>query len=133
MSLPAAQQRVLVKIEGELRDSDPRLSSLYVIFGRLTRDEAMPWLEQIKPRPIRDRLTPVMTIARRVSRRPAARARTLLLLPAALVAMLCALAVAVGITGHRSTLGAKSPAARELIVKPKICRLPLAPGPVFAC
>ena len=128
MSLPAAQQRILVKIEGGLRDSDPQLSSLFVIFGRLTCEETMPWAEQIRPRPIADRLQPVVTLARRVSRRPAARVRALLLLPAALAAMLCALAVAAGFPSHRSAQPAKAPAARELVVKTKVCRLPLVRG-----
>lgn len=133
MSLPASQQRILVKIEGRLRDSDPRLSSLFVIFGRLSRDEAMPWLEQIKPRPIADKMMPVVTLARRVSRRPAARVRALLLLPAALTAMICALAIAAGFPAHRSSPAAKSTVARELIVKTRICRLGVLRGPAFAC
>lgn len=131
MSLPAAQQRILVKIEGSLRDSDPRLSSLFVIFGRLTREEAMPWREQIRPRPIADQLVPVVTFARRVYRRPAARIRALLLLPAVLVATMCALAIATGFPGHRSTPATKSSVARELVVRNKICRLGLMRGPAF--
>ena len=42
MSLPSSQQRVLDRIEGRLRDSDPRLMALFVIFTKLTRDEEMP-------------------------------------------------------------------------------------------
>lgn len=135
MSLPAAQQRILVKIEGRLKESDPQLSSRFLIFWRLTRDEAMPWLEQIKPRPIADRLVPVVTAARRVSRRPAARMRALMLLPAALTAMLVGLAIAVGFGGtHRSTPASKTSIARELIVKtPQKCRLGLIRVPAFAC
>lgn len=133
MSLPAAQQRILVKIEGRLRDSDPRLSSLFVIFSRLTRDEAMPWLEQVKRRPLADRLLPVTTRLRRLHRNPVARIRTLLLLPAALTAMLCTLAMTTGFPSHRSTPAAKSSVARELIVKTKACRLALTRGPSFAC
>lgn len=126
MSLPASQQRILVKIEGGLRASDPALSSRFVIFGRLTRDEAMPLPEQIKPRPIADRLLPVVTVARRVYRRPAARARALMLLPAAITAMLCALAISVGFPGgHR---GAPSPKVR---VENTGCRL--IRGPVVFC
>ena len=133
MSLPATQQRILVKIEGRLRDSDPGLSSLFLIFGRLNRDEAMPWAEQIKPRPIADRMVPVMTLARRVYRRPAARIRALLLLPAALTAMMCALAIAAGFPSHRSTPAAKTTIARELIVKTKVCKFGVVRGAAFAC
>lgn len=133
MSLPAAQQRILIRIEGKLRDSDPRLSSIFATFGRLTRDEAMPWPEQIKPRPIVDHLMPVTTLARRFCRRPAARVRALLLLPAAITAMMCALAIASGFPGHRSSPAAKSSVARELIVKTKKCRLGLVRNVAFAC
>jgi hypothetical protein len=55
MSLPAAQQRVLDGIEGALRASEPRLTSMYTIFARLNASEPvaterlMPkrrWLQQ---------------------------------------------------------------------------------------
>jgi hypothetical protein len=39
MSLPAAQQRVLDRIEGALRASEPQLTSMYAIFGRLNAGE----------------------------------------------------------------------------------------------
>lgn len=133
MSLPAVQERILQKIEGRLRDSDPRLSSLFVIFGRLTRDEAMPRMEEVKPRPIADRLLPAVTIARRVYRRPAARVQALLLLPAALAAMICALAIATGFPGQRGAPAAKSSVGRELIVKTRMCGLGLVRGVAFAC
>jgi hypothetical protein len=48
MGLPARQRRVLDRIEGALRGSDPRLAALYAIFGRLTRDEEMPRIEQLR-------------------------------------------------------------------------------------
>jgi hypothetical protein len=39
MSLPAAQQRVLDRMEGALRASEPRLISMYAIFARLNADQ----------------------------------------------------------------------------------------------
>ncbi len=39
MSLPAGQQRVLDRIEGALRASEPQLTSMYAIFTRLNADE----------------------------------------------------------------------------------------------
>lgn len=39
MSLPACQQRVLDRMEGALRASEPQLTSMYVIFSRLNADE----------------------------------------------------------------------------------------------
>jgi hypothetical protein len=48
MGLPARQRRVLGRIETALRGSDPRLVALYSIFARLTRDEDMPRIEQLR-------------------------------------------------------------------------------------
>lgn len=48
MGLPARQRRVLERIESTLRGSDPRLAALYTIFSRLTRDEEMPRIEQVR-------------------------------------------------------------------------------------
>ncbi len=39
MSLPAGQQRVLDRMEGALRASEPHLSSMYAIFSRLNAGE----------------------------------------------------------------------------------------------
>ena len=48
MGLPVRQRRVLGRIESALRGSDPRLAALYSIFARLTRDEEMPRIEQLR-------------------------------------------------------------------------------------
>ena len=48
MGLPARQRRMLGRIENALRGSDPRLAGLYSIFARLTRDEEMPRIEQLR-------------------------------------------------------------------------------------
>jgi hypothetical protein len=48
MGLPARQRRILEKIEHTLRGSDPRLTALFAIFSRLTRDEEMPRIEQLR-------------------------------------------------------------------------------------
>jgi Protein of unknown function (DUF3040) len=48
MSLPVAQERTLTSIEQALQSRDPRLNSLFSIFTRLTRQEAMPTIEQIR-------------------------------------------------------------------------------------
>jgi hypothetical protein len=49
MSLPAGQQRVLDRIEDALRAHDSRLAAMFGIFGRLTRHEAMPEVERLRP------------------------------------------------------------------------------------
>ena len=56
MSLPACQQRVLDRMEGALRASEPQLTSMYAIFSRLNAGEPvarerlvpkrMRWLQQ---------------------------------------------------------------------------------------
>jgi hypothetical protein len=120
MSLPTGQQRVLEKIEGRLAQSDPRLVSLFTIFTRLTLAEKMPWIEQIRARPVAYRIGRIGAWFRGMGRRPAARVRAMLLLPAALTAMACALTIAFGFPGsQRPAPGARTPAARELVVKPR--------------
>ncbi len=134
MSLPARQQRTLEKIEGGLAGSDPHLTSLFVTFGRLAKDEAMPWIEEVKARPVGDRLTALGAGCRRIARRPAARIRALLLLPAALTAMVCAVMIAAGFPGTQRHVPAAKPAGRELVVKnSRLCRLGLIRIPVLAC
>lgn len=48
MGLPASQRKILERIENALRGSDPRLAALFSIFTRLTCDEEMPRIEQIR-------------------------------------------------------------------------------------
>ena len=50
MSLPVSEERALTDIEQALLSRDPRLKSLFTIFTRLTRHEAMPTLEQLRRR-----------------------------------------------------------------------------------
>jgi hypothetical protein len=48
MGLPASQRKILERIENALRGSDPRLASLFSIFTRLTHEEEMPRIEEIR-------------------------------------------------------------------------------------
>ena len=141
MSLPTGQQRVLESIEGKLTESDPRLSSLFTIFTRLTLGEKMPWIEQLKVRPVADRIARLGGAFRLLARWPGARVRAMLLLPAALTATACALVIAFGFPGggHRPVSGFRAPAARELVVKSRelvvgsrLCRAMMR-MPAFAC
>jgi hypothetical protein len=50
MGLPARQRRRLENIEHKLRSSDPRLAAMFSIFVRLTRDEDMPRIEELRHR-----------------------------------------------------------------------------------
>jgi|HubBroStandDraft_3_1064219.scaffolds.fasta_scaffold01516_8 hypothetical protein len=63
MSLPVAQERALTSIEQALRSRDPRLNSLFSIFTRLTRQEAMPTIEQIQQRRWRPQPGAVVLVA----------------------------------------------------------------------
>ncbi len=63
MSLPAAEERALASIEQVLRSRDPRLSSLFSIFTRLTRQEAMPAIEEIRRRRWRPQPGAVVLVA----------------------------------------------------------------------
>jgi Protein of unknown function (DUF3040) len=50
MSLPARQQHTLDEIELRLLAGDPRLTSMFATFTRLTAPEAMPATEAIRAR-----------------------------------------------------------------------------------
>jgi hypothetical protein len=48
VSLPACQQRALEKMESALQACEPRLASMFAIFTRLARDEAVPRRESLR-------------------------------------------------------------------------------------
>lgn len=90
MGLPASQRRSLEQIEFALRSSDPRLASLFTIFGRLHPDEALPRVEQLRVRAARlSAAWRWLMSARRARLRSA-------LLPAALAALVSAVLVGAG-------------------------------------
>jgi hypothetical protein len=90
MGLPVRQRRVLDSIESKLRGSDPRLAAMFAIFARLTRDEEMPRIEELRHRAAmrlaRVRLV-LAAIGRRLGRRIGTRYRMAVVFPAALVLM----------------------------------------------
>ena len=55
MTLPAAQQRVLDRMEGTLQASEPHLASMFSIFTRLNVDEPLGAEPLARPRPRRHR------------------------------------------------------------------------------
>ena len=55
MTLPAAQQRVLDRMEGPLQASEPKLASMFAIFTRLNADEPLGAEPLARPRPQRIR------------------------------------------------------------------------------
>jgi hypothetical protein len=50
VGLPARQRRVLDRIEDSLEGTDPRLATMVAIFGRLTLNEEMPRIEELRHR-----------------------------------------------------------------------------------
>ena len=136
MSLPVSQRRMLNRIDRTLRDSDPRLAAIFSIFTRLTWDEEMPRIEEVRARLARfggwisRRTEPV----RRRVPRPSDRMKAILFFPAALAAVACALLIGgSGPAVHRCAATVRAPAS-ELIVKARQCRLTMArnPAPIFA-
>jgi hypothetical protein len=132
MSLPPSQQRILERIEGMLRVSDPRLTALFTIFTRLTRDEEMPSIEELRARLTRIRAWACAHTApaRRVIRLRSERLRAVMFFPAALAAMTCALLISAGSPGQRCGPASKAPNA-VLVVKARQCRLNLLRMPIL--
>jgi hypothetical protein len=99
MGLPASQRRILERIENALRGSDPRLAALFSIFTRLTCDEEMPRIEQVRAKAtmflirIRYRIT---AFARWFGAPRRARLRTALFFPVALAIVVSAVLVGAG-------------------------------------
>jgi hypothetical protein len=133
MGLPARQRRVLDRIECTLRGSDPRLAALYAIFARLTRDEEMPRIEQLRHSAVllaarfRFRLT---TILSRVFGRLVPRQRAAIFFPLAL-----ALAITSIVFAARSSSGSAgctrvTPLAvgAKYVANSKICKIPAVPN-----
>ena len=125
---------VFARVDEETQDDDwPREASRET--KAACSGEAMPWFEVVPARPVADTLSAVRGLCRRIVRRPASRVRALLLLPAALSAMVCGIMIGTGLSGaHRPPhLSAKPPAARELILKSRMCRLGMIRFPALAC
>jgi hypothetical protein len=59
------QHRVLTKMHGTLRKSDPTLVAKFLIFSRLTCDEAIPAVERVRLKP----LGPLVSAVRDATRR----------------------------------------------------------------
>ncbi len=133
MSLPASQERVLSRIESLLRDSDPRLMALFTIFTRLTREEEMPRIEDLRALLTRFRLWFSWHTAplRRLAKRRSERMQAIVFFPMALAAMSCALIISVGSHGAPRCWSASKAPAAELIVKARQCKMSLVRMPVL--
>ena len=99
------QQRVLTAMHTALRRSDPRLVAKFMIFTRLTKDEAIPSVERVKRKRLGWLTLTVRGLARRWLRW---RRRGLLLIPAAAAALVAVVIVAGQGEPHGSCAPARS-------------------------
>jgi hypothetical protein len=99
MGLPASQRKILERIEHALRGSDPRLAALFSIFTRLTSDEEMPRIEQVRAKAtmflLRIRYR-IVAFARWFAAPRRARLRTALFFPVALAIVASAMLAGAG-------------------------------------
>jgi hypothetical protein len=99
MGLPASQHRRLTEIESVLEHTEPRLAALFMIFGRLHREEAMPAVEQLRARAIM--AASRLPLLRRLILSPrAARLRAALVFPFAAAALAGAVLVGAILPGQ---------------------------------
>lgn len=132
MGLPARQRRVLDGIEAALRKSDPKLTALYAIFGRLVQDEEMPRIEQLRHSALRAiawlRIVPVLVgFGHHFHLAP--RQRAVLLFPLAI-----ALAIASIVFAARSGSGCtpvRTVAAAKYVARSRVCKAPASAGTVY--
>lgn len=125
MGLPASQRKILERIENALRGSDPRLAALFSIFTRLTHDEEMPRIEEIRAKAalfllrIRYRL---VAFGRWFGAPSRARLRTALFFPVAMACVAGAVLVGAGFPSAN-----RCPAARGMVrttlttARPRFC------------
>lgn len=142
MGLPARQRRVLDGIEDTLRGSDPRLATMFAIFGQLTRDEEMPRIEELRHRAavlllrVKLWLSAVRGWPRRRVTRTRRRRPVTILFPVALLLMTLTIVLVARFSGSprcttTTTVAAAKPNSRsKLLPKSKVCR-PVVPNPLF--
>ena len=100
MGLPAVQQRVLDRMEGTLKASEPHLAAMFAIFARLTAGEAV----------IRESLA---ARRRRWWPRPGGALSALVLVPVMFAVVLAG--VLLGAPSHAGTCAVGMPAARTAL------------------
>ena len=135
MGLPVRQRRVLERIEITLHGSDPKLAALYAIFSRLTRDEEMPRIEQLRHSAVRFlawlRLRPVAAGVGRGSRL-GPRQRAVLFFPVAIALAVASIVFAARVSTSYSCAPVRAVAAARSVAKSKLCRPPASLSPLFA-
>lgn len=125
MGLPVRQRRALERIESTLRGSDPTLVALYAIFARLTRDEEMPGIEQLRRRAAAALVRIRFALAALVSRlriRPALRPRFALFFPLAIALAVTSIVFAIRAGSGNGCTSTKTMAASKYVSNSRLCR-----------
>jgi len=138
MGLPVRQRRVLERIEGTLKGSDPKLAALYAIFARLNQDEEMPRIEQLRHGALiaaaRIRRAPGAIARRLLHFRPpfriGPRPRAALFFPIAVVLAVVAIVFVVRATPGSTCTQVKNASAAQN--KSRLCRSPYTLAPLYA-
>lgn len=136
MGLPVRQRRVLERIEIALQGSDPKLAALFATFARLTQDEEMPRIEQMRHRVmltlagLRLRLAGLRS---RLHIRLLPRQRAVLFFPLAIALTVTSIVFAARSSNNmctpvKSVAAAKTVPAGTAVPNQKLCRPP-AMGP----
>jgi hypothetical protein len=125
MGLPVRQRMKLDHIDRTLRGTDPRLVALYAIFGRLTRDEEIPRIEQFR-HGIAARLAwfrmVLGAIARRLHIRFRRRQRIVLFYPLAIALTVGSIVLAVRSGPVKSCLPSRTAATAKNFTRSNLCR-----------
>lgn len=126
MGLPARQEKVLETIESALRAEDPKLAGLYATFARLTTDEEIPRIEQLRDRAgrllARLRRFAAIVVAAALPRRRRRR-RVVLFLPLAIAVVSMSIVFAVRSGGSPGCTTAKSASAVKSLARSRRCTL----------
>jgi hypothetical protein len=129
MGLPASQQRILEKIGIALRGSDPRLAAQFAVFSRLNHGKEMPQAERLRARAAR--LTGwSLAAGSSPTSGPRVRLRAAFLLPAALLAVISAALVGVGLPGAARCAATKQQPRTAPVTRQVSCP-GLLPYPVY--
>ena len=127
MGLPVRQRMKLDHIDRALRGTDPKLAALYTVFGRLTRDEEIPRIEQLR-HGIAARLAwlrlVLAAVGRRLHIRFRPRQRIVLFYPLAIALTVGSIVLAVRSGPARSCLPTRTVAAAKNVAKSSLCRPP---------
>lgn len=135
MGLPVRQRRVLDHIDRTLRGSDPGLASLYAVFGRLTRDEEMPRIEQLRQGALAWLSWVSLILAAIGNRlhlhvRLRSRQRIILFYPLAVALAVGSIVVAARSGADRGCLPVRAVDAAKNVAKSTLCRQPSIMSPL---